>query len=215
MMRSFVSIALTTILVTLPGAVSAQIEIGFRGGINFATFAGRIITGGDIVENLETRTGFSYGGFVTLPVSSDFGIQIGAGYTSKGGKVLYPFRIDYIEIPVLASISLSRDTSNIALRFFAGPAISFRTSCFFRKRFVPVKLDCADSLIGDTVWNKKTDFGVKVGAGLDVSLAPSTSLLIEGMYDFGLSELGDSGGRDSTKNRVFSILAGLSFKLGD
>ena len=127
-MRSFVKIALATALVAmLPGAVSAQAELGIRGGLNFATF------GGDDADDADSRTALNVGGFVTLPVSSVFGIQIGAGFTSKGAEetedgTTVSFKLSYIEIPVLAKISVP-STGNVGLHFLAGPAISFRTSC--------------------------------------------------------------------------------------
>jgi len=215
-MCSFVRIALATALVaTLPGAVSAQAEIGFRGGVNFATLSG------DDIDDADSRTTLNVGGFVTLPVSSVFGIQIGAGFTSKGAEstedgTTVSFNLSYIEIPVLAKISVP-STGNVGLHFLAGPAISFRTSCSFDAEGggVSLSVDCDDtSIFADGGKIKKTDFGVMVGAGLDFSLAPNTSLLVELMYNLGLSELGDSGVDDNAKNRVFSILAGLSFKLG-
>lgn len=213
-------LGLIAILATLPGTISAQTEIGFRGGLNFATFAGTVISGGDIVVTPESRTGLSLGGFLTLPVFSDFGIQIGAGFTSKGAKVNNTtVRFDYIEIPVLAKISLSREASNLALHFLGGPAISFRIDCSTRtESFLDgstADSDCDDPLVSGTTLksNEKTDFGVIIGAGLDVSLAPSTSLLIELMYDIGLPEL-DRDFANSAKNLVFSILVGMSFKLG-
>ena len=78
-----------------------------------------------------------------------------------------------------------------------------------------MSIDCDDtSVFGEAVDVKKMDFSVMVGAGLDFSVAPSTSLLVELTYNLGLSSLDDSAANDDIKNRVFSILAGLSFKLG-
>ncbi len=215
-MRSFVKIALATALVAmLPGAVSAQAELGIRGGLNFATF------GGDDADDADSRTALNVGGFVTLPVSSVFGIQIGAGFTSKGAEetedgTTVSFKLSYIEIPVLAKISVP-STGNVGLHFLAGPAISFRTSCSLDAEGggVSLSIDCDDtSIFGEAIEVKKTDLGVMVGAGLDFSIAPNTSLLVDLMYNYGLSSLDDSGDDDDVKNRVFSIFAGLSFKLG-
>ena len=214
-MRSFVRIALATALVTmLPGAVSAQAELGFRGGINFATLAG------DDIDDASSLTKLNVGGFVTLPVSSVFGIQIGAGFTSKGAEdtedgTTVSFNLSYIEIPVLAKISVP-STGNVGLHFLAGPAISFRTGCSIDAEGggVSLSVDCDDTGVFDPLEIKKTDFGALVGAGLDFSLAPNTSLLVELMYNLGLTQVSDSGVDDDVKNRVFSIVAGLSFKLG-
>ena len=75
---------------------------------------------------------------------------------------------------------------------------------------VTIGADCSEVGGSDPV--KKTDFGAMVGAGLDFSMAPKTSLVVELFYDLGLATIDDTG--DDLKNRAFSILAGLSFKLG-
>ena len=61
---------------------------------------------------------------------------------------------------------------------------------------------------------KSIDLGAMVGAGLEIGLTESVFLVLDGLYNLGLTKMGDSGLDDDVKNRAFSFLAGLSFPLG-
>ncbi len=52
-------------------------------------------------------------------------------------------------------------------------------------------------------------------AGLDIGLTGNVSLVLDGFYNLGLTKIDDSGVNDDVKNRAFSILAGLSFAVGE
>ena len=105
-MRSLVRTALAIVLLAMiPGAVSAQAELGVRAGLNVASLNS---TGN---EEVSSRTTVNVGAFLTIPVSSVFGIQIVAGFSEKGadrgaGGASATVDIGYLQIPVLAKISL-------------------------------------------------------------------------------------------------------------
>ena len=215
-MRSFVRTALAIVLLAMiPGAVSAQAEVGIRGGVNFAT-----LDSNDPGDDVSSRTALNVGAFVTIPVSSVFGIEIGVGFSEKGAENdevgLSATDIGYLQIPVLAKISIPTPGS-VGVYFRGGPTIGIRTNC----EVSVVEAGASETIDCDTTSGpsgsevKSVDIGVLVGAGLDFSVAPKTSLLIELQYDLGLSNIVDSGFDGvELKNRAFSILAGLSFKLG-
>ncbi len=212
-MRFFVRTALAIVLLAMiPGAVSAQAELGVRAGLNVASLNS---TGN---EEVSSRTTVNVGAFLTIPVSSVFGIQIVASFSEKGadrgaGGASATVDIGYLQIPVLAKISLPTP-GKVGVHFLVGPTFGIRTNCTSMDEGGQ-SIDCDDSSgpSGDVV--KSTDIGVLVGAGLDISVAPKTSLLVELQYEYGLSDIVDSGVNGTElKNRAFSILAGLSFKLG-
>lgn len=61
---------------------------------------------------------------------------------------------------------------------------------------------------------KSTDFGAVLGAGLEYGLG-TTAILVDGRLGLGLTSIADSEGFDfDVKNRVFSLLIGVSFPLG-
>lgn len=212
-MRSFGRIILTTaFLITLPTVVAAQATVGFRGGLSLAS------VGGDDAEDLDSTTGVNIGGFVNVPLSDVLGLQIGAGFVQKGAEetelgVKIEIGVDYIEIPVLLMLS-PPTTGNVGFNFFFGPAVSFKTGCSLSasEGGVDVSIDCDDPEFEADL--KSVDFGAMLGAGLDIGVTDNISVVVEGFYNLGLTKIDDSGFDDDVKNRVFSLLAGLSFKLG-
>ena len=227
MMHSFVSIALTTILVTLPGAISGQTEIGFRGGLNFATIG---VT--DEAE-MSYRTAGNLGVFVSIPENPVYALQIGIGFSSKGtdrdaaGQV-QNFSMGYLEFSVLAKVSIPTQ-GNVGIYFLGGVTLGVRVTCTRSFSFLIDDLpgttfsdllgkgDCDEASI--TTRSDKIrfgDVGGLVGAGLDISVGQKTSLLVEIHHNRGLFNIidGNIQGVELRKHRAFSILAGLSFKLG-
>jgi hypothetical protein len=101
-----------------------------KGGVSFATLSGAPVSAYD------ARIGFSGGAFVRIPMTPSLSIQPEVLYTQKGAKAsgfcsgvptTWTIKLDYVEIPVLLSASLS-DAGNIAPRVFLGPAMTFKAS---------------------------------------------------------------------------------------
>ncbi len=211
MRSSLKTVLITALLILLPAVAAAQSTIGFRGGLSLASL------GGDDAENFDSKTGLSFGGFFNVPVSDMLGVQVGAGFVQKGAKetelgIDFEFELGYIEIPLL--LTLSPPTSgNVGFTFSVGPAVGFRTGCTFSATDagVTVELDCDDPTINLDL--KDFEVGAMVGAGLNIGLTQSISLVLDVFYNFGITKVDDSGVDDDVKNRAFSILAGLSFPL--
>lgn len=206
------AVLVTALLMAPPTAVAGQTTLGFRGGLSLATL------GGDDIESIDSRTGLNIGGFVNIPLSDVLGLQIGAGFAQKGFSetelgVDVSFEVDYIEIPLLLTLS-PPTTGNVGFNFFIGPALGFKASCNVTgsEDGVTVSVDCDDPDFELDL--KSVDFGAMVGAGLDIGLTDNVALIIEGFYNLGLNKIDDSGDDDDVKNRAFSLLAGLSFSVG-
>lgn len=202
------------VLVAMPVAASAQIEVGLRSGLNFAKW------GGDDINDPSFRTDANFGAFVTFPVSRVFGVQIGAGYSSKGVVATgdgpnTSLSAGYVEFPVLAMFSVPT-FGDFGVHFLAGPAISFRTGCTLG--FVAIEGDLEDDCdapgVPDPLDLNTTDFGAMFGAGVDITVADRTTLLVDVMYNLGLTKLVDSDVDSDFKNRVISIDVGLAYRLG-
>ncbi len=121
--------------------------------------------------------------------------------------------MSYIEIPLLLTLS-PPSSGYVGFTFSVGPALGFNTSCNISRLAagVTVELECDDPLLG--VDEKSFELGAMVGAGLDIALTESVSLVLDVFYNFGFTKIDDSGVDDDVKNRAFSILAGLSFPVG-
>ena len=210
---SLKTVLLTALLMTLPTVAAGQLRLGFRGGLSLATLEG------DNVENPNSRTAVNFGGFFNVPVSNVLGVQVGAGFVQKGaseteGGLDIEGNLSYIEIPLLLTLSPAT-SGNVGFDFYLGPALGFNTGCTLKGTFAGVtsELDCDDPQIDADV--KSFDVGAMVGAGVEIGLTPTLSLVLDGFYNLGLTNFDDSGDVDNeTKNRAFSILAGLSFSVG-
>ena len=212
-MRSLLRTVLVAAFLMAPPAVLAgQSSLGFRGGLSLASL------GGDDAGDLDTKKGFSFGGFLNVPVSSVLAVQVGAGFAQKGATETeegfgLDFTLSYIEIPLLLTLSPST-SGNVGFHFFIGPALAFKASCTVgaSQAGVTVEFDCDDPQVDAPL--KSIDLGAMVGAGLEIGLTESVFLVLDGLYNLGLTKMDDSGFDDDTKNRAFSFLAGLSFPLG-
>ena len=209
------TILVTALLVTLPTVVAGQ-TLGFRGGLSLATF------GGNDAGNAASRTALSFGGFFNVPVSNVLSVQVGAGLARKGVgetelgpelQLKLELKLDYLEIPILLTFSPPA-TGDVGFNFFIGPALGFKTSCtvIASNANVIVNSACGAPSLDPPL--KSVDLGAMVGAGLDIGLTANASLVLDGFYNLGLTNIDDSGVDNDTKNRAFSILAGLSFSLG-
>ena len=216
------TVLVTALFMTLPAVAVGQSTLGFRGGLSLTSLGGRQ------TEGFETRTGISFGGFFNVPVSDVLGVQVGAGFVQKGasfsGWVIpadpgfevpsfdLEFEMGFIEIPLLLTLSLPT-VGNVGFTFSVGPVVGFETGCNTSlSGGVTVELDCHDPMSESDL--KFFEVGAMVGAGLEIGLTESVSLILDGLYNVGLPTTSGSGIVDDTKNRALSILAGVSFSLG-
>ena len=209
---SLKTVLVTGLFMVLPAVAAGQSTVGFRGGLSVASL------GGDDAEDLDSRTGLRFGGFFNVPVSDVLGVQVGAGFVQKGASetelgVDLDFKLGYIEIPLLLTLSPSTNGS-VGFTFSVGPAVGFKTGCNVSATDagVTVDFDCDDPTVDVDL--KSFEVGAMVGAGLDIGLTDSVSLVLDGLYNFGFTKIDDSGVDDDVKNRAFSILAGVSFSVG-
>jgi hypothetical protein len=131
-------------------------QIGVEGGFNVASLNGPV---GDVYAS---RLGFVGGGFLNLPFGPMLAFQPELLYEQKGGQVNgNPYRLDYLEVPVLLDISCLGP-----LGILLGPSF-------------------AANLDNQGVSNpNSTDVGLILGVQLD--LLP---ILLSGRYEVGLTDV--------------------------
>jgi hypothetical protein len=198
----------------LPAGVAAQdVLLGVKGGINSAN-----VSVSDSDEDTSAKTGLVAGVFAEFGISDMFAIRPEALYSSKGFKATegtseLQLELNYFEIPVLLVAQFG--TSSVRPILFAGPVLSFESKCGISgsDEGTTVDVDC-DQFPGEGIETKSTDFGAAFGAGLEADVG-SVVLMFDGRYTLGLTNL-DSSSSDgsSAKNRVWSFMAGLGFKIG-
>lgn len=208
MKRIIVTVLGVALVLTATTGVFAQTALtgftgkGFKVGLNLAN-----ITGGDAPDETSMRMGFAGGGWITYAFSDLFAVQPELFYTMKGYKYdytdpitlqteTYTFKADYIEIPVLAKISLS-GASNFKPNFYAGPSFAFLLSA-----------KNGDTDVKDNM--KSTDFGLIGGVGADYLLGTG-KITFDVRYNVGLTSTDDSGNDFDVKNSAITFLVGYGF----
>lgn len=194
---------LTILLLQISERIEAQkieksLEFGIKAGVNIANT-------NDL--NSNSLLGFIGGGFLTYHFTDIFSVQPEILFTMKGEKleetipgygiVHSDIRFNYIEIPLVGKFTIPGIYNP---NLYAGPFFSV-----FPENF------------------ERTDFGLAIGGGADFDIT-QFKIILDIRYSFSLKDaanitttLSDFSGnifyensRD-VKNRVFSIMIGISF----
>lgn len=210
MIRSFRTTALAGLLAVLivPAIASAQTVVGIKGGLTFTTVDFHLDGIDDeVVPGFDRKPGVAAGLFVGREFNDVFGLQVEALYTQKkteakdfdieGLPIDATFRLDYIEIPVLAQLRVAgRDQA--ALRLYGGPSVAFKVT-------ETVEFDGVES--DEDAGLKSYDAGIVVGASVTAG-----RFVIDGRYTHGLVNIEDEDPDFVTaKTRTFAVLVGWRF----
>lgn len=160
------------------------LQIGVKGGVNFANF-----TGSDI--QTDGITSFHAGLVSEIKLLENFSVQPELLYSTQGASLEsdvlnneFKNELGYISIPVLAKFYL---TDNLSLE--AGPQFSF---------LVSEKNDA-------NIENSET-FDFALAAGLSYKITPK--FFVQGRYGLGLTDVAPDA---DVKNSVFQLSAGFLF----
>jgi hypothetical protein len=222
MIKRFPHVFLFTILISLffatakaqvPETTNAQtarspVSVSFQAGLSLATVS---------PEEYADEAGVDYGyqsglnvrASVFLPFSGLLGTQLGVGWVQKGSVITVRFsdidgdfssnlRTGYLQFPLLLSLM---PTS--VFHILVGPVVSFPLSCSIES--MGYSVDCDEN---DLELN--TDISIMAGAGVSIPLSSSFSLLLDAVYDLGLTETAED---TDSKNRGFLFTAGIRLPL--
>lgn len=165
----------------------------------------------DILSSLGGG-GFVRFGFAGLTLQAEV-LALTKGTKAEDGSTGddVELHLDYIEVPITAMFSLGNGPY-----VFAGPAFAFETGCDVKGSFSNVEFEApCDDQESDVIDRKKLDIGLTGGLGFQFPVGPG-SLLIEGRYTHGLTNLNDGSSSDNTKvrNRSFAAMAGYAISIG-
>lgn len=214
------SVFLAVALLAVAGPAQAQdLSLGAEAGVTFADF--------DVSEDdadLGSRTGFRVAGVLRYGFGGMWGIQTGVGYAQKGAEdesapdFTSTFELAYIEIPAFLTLDIPTGPSPLNPRLFAGPQVSFESSCEIsgEGEGVSATVDCDAEELGEFGFDTKSaDFSLVFGGGLDFGLGGPLALTLDGRYDLGLTDINDIDEAAATeiKNRTFSVSGGVLLRL--
>ncbi len=206
--------ALVLGLALAAGAQAQAVSLGLKGGLNSSTLKGADVA--DVGRTVSARQGFGGGGFMQVRLHKYFAVQPEVLFMRKGADfadtgLTGSFKVDYIEIPLLARVLVPTATP-VMPYFFAGPALSFKSKCNVEatESGVTVSVQCDDPSLGTNL--KSTDFSGTFGGGFDFD-ARFAVLSLDARYTVGFTKIADQSANNDVKNRTFSVMLGVAMPL--
>ena len=180
-------------------------KFGVKGGANLSNFYT------DDVDDNNVLTGFNIGLFAKLPISDNIFLQPEISYTGKGSELVYnnalvsgtaQFKLDYIEIPFLLVVNISKN-----FNLHAGPYAAYMISGKTTNKSDNGSYNFEDKI--DVNDFNRFDAGLAGGVGLDLE---SVSFGVR--YNYGLTKIGKDNSdftSSDAKNSVLSVYAAFGF----
>jgi len=184
MIKKSISIFFLLFLI-LNSSFSQKLELGIKGGTNFATQKLSNITG------VESVTGYHIGGFLYFKLPILFGIQVEGQYSTQGsefqvGQIINKNNLRYINVPILIRNDFG------PFNFHFGPQFGILTDA--------INLNSVKSSIKDQFLGR--DFSIV--AGLAVRLPANLGISLR--YVKGLKNITDPNiSNVDTKNTMFQL----------
>ena len=194
----------------------AQLAIGVKGGINFASLSGA----NSFSSAYNNRTGYHYGAYLLIKLTK-IGIQPEILFSKQGQQFTvnsknYESNFDYVSIPVMLKLYLAA-----GLNLQAGPQFSFLTSA--KGDVINTSTNGVTTSQDMKNFVNSTDVSIALGAGWDLPFG----LNIAARYNIGISDvnkqtgtvnpaLTSSMGTTQSKNQVIQVSVGYRlFKFGN
>jgi Outer membrane protein beta-barrel domain len=191
-----------------------SITLGVRAGINFQNINGKDALGNKLENKL--KTGFHAGVNAEIPIATDFFVQPGLLFSTKGVKYKsnsdIKQNISYIEIPVNLLYKPVLGTGKLILGF--GPYIAFGVGGKITNGTTDVKTKFKKSITAAEFLNggsylKRTDAGANLLFGYELSSNLSVQLNAQlGLVKINPDIEGVTTNKSSAKNTGFGISLG-------
>ena len=151
-------------------------------------------------DGADPRWGFVGGAEFEYQATDIFSLSAGLLYSMQGNKYkdggsTYTQKLDYLNIPILANVYM---TKGLAVKVGLQPAINVNAS---------EKTSAGNASVSRDFSAK--DFELSIPIGLSYEL-PSTTLVIDARYNWGVTKVVDDA---LPKNSVFQITIGYKFDL--
>ena len=214
--------ALALVGVALLTAVPTHAQrshLGLLAGPTAGTMSGSYVSS---TSGLEM--GFSFLATLDREFGSVFGLQIGVGWTQKGGQKLtltdagnetWGFRTAYFEVPLQAQAKFRFARGRLSLAPHAGIAVGFGLGCSYKpgEQF-EFEGECTEATPGGTL--QSVEVSVPFGVAFSVEFpGGSRFTIVDATYQIGLTNVlsaaSDAG--QSAKNGLLSFRFGFAAPL--
>jgi len=175
------------------GVYAQGVSGGVKLGLNLAN---QTISGNGFTASPSFRPAIHAGGYITLMLTENFGVQPEILYSGQGYKQNgYAFKANYVTVPVLVRYNFT-DLFSI----HAGPQIGILASA--KADFGQGDEDVKDQLKG-------TDIGIAAGLGIDLPMGLNFGFrFVKGMSNI----LDDADGSDY-KQKNYNLQLSVGYKL--
>lgn len=207
-----------TLGVAVVGLLAAARQVGAqqRAAVGAQVGYSRADLTGENSDLVQSRQGAITGVYLNVPLNAVASVRPEVLFSLKGGRTLafiqgtttialVDIELAYLELPVLARVSLPRGRFRPAV--FGGPSVGLQIGCDFLITVASdsTRFTCGqDAVSGVREW----DFGWVAGAAVEMHL-PRTTLALQGRYSAGFRSVLE--GAVDLRNRGMALLFGLTF----
>ena len=221
MKRIFTTAAVIALSIT---AVTAQTGFGIQAGVINSAWKGDALNSLNSVVDLTngyisttSKTGFTVGGYATIPVAEKIYLEPGISYSQKGYTMKGDLKIDalkflganasakveahYIDVPLVLKAEVAK-----GLTVFAGPQVSYLVKNNIHVNAGILGISLMNSKLDITDQFNRMDMGVTGGVGYKFD----NGFNLKAGYDHGLSKL-DKNDHFKAYNRALKFTVGFTF----
>ncbi len=204
-MKILMKLFVAVIALTIATGSFAQ-EFGIKAGLNLSNM---LVKDDNTTysDDYDMKIGFHVGVTAEFPLAELFSFETGLLFTQKGYKYDgawgdYALNLYYLEVPLLGKATY--DLGDVMLYGQLGPYVGFGLAGKFKSDDEEEDIDWGSDDDDDL---KRLDFGLNIGAGVQVS-----NITIGASYGLGLMNISphDEGGF-KTNNRVIGVSVGYKF----
>ena len=216
------TVLLTTLLATAQTHYDGAIAVGGKGGASFSR-----INFNPTVQQ-QFLPGMTAGVMFRYIEEKNFGIVAELNLTQRGWKEKfeesdynYSHSLTYLELPIMTHIFFGKRVKGF---FNLGPEINVMLGDGIKSNFDYSNADYMEYFIQDTRHTEqmsmkvknKLDYGICGGAGMEINLNPKHSLLLEGRFYYGLTDVFPSHKTDvfsSSNSMTVTVTLGYFYRL--
>jgi opacity protein-like surface antigen len=191
--KKVIATGVVAVFLMISGVAHAQVlpKFGIKGGVNYSTF--------NNTDNVDYKPGFVGGIYSNINIpATPVSIQPEVLFAQYGADIEgsdASFNINYIQVPVLLKFGFG--LASVKPNVFFGPYMGFNIKSEVKNNDASINLD-------DQA--EDTDFGIAVGAGIDIS-----KFSIGVRYTAGLKNVANSSIDSEAKNGAIALSLGVAF----
>ncbi len=213
-----------TAITLFTATAAAQTKFGLSAGVINSNWKGEALSSLNNIIDLTngyistaSKTGFTAGGYASIPVGEKFTVEPGFSYSQKGYTMRGDLKIDalkflgvnasanveshYIDVPLVLKAEVAK-----GLNIYAGPQLSYLAKSNLHVRAGILGLSLYNDKLDITGQFNRIDLGLTGGIGYQFN----NGLNFKAGYDHGLGKL-DKNENFKAYNRAFKVTVGFTF----